>query len=248
MPVTSSQMIWLNSLAVNEKDSDLAKKKMKAGWDRINSKSYAYCLTRGLPISSLMSNQETRQKAKLAVTAKLFHSCQFIDAKKTIKNGYDFAMTVEMILTDYRSHTLEEVLKVLHDLALGRFGKFYERFQAAEIKEAFKQYESDQRTDNLVKVHRIKMHGPSGKPSEEPVLIDGLTPSQYWKKLQEAKKDHQFRTFMEKLDLKIDQSRKDKVTATAERIFEKWTNHERLSMDEQEFLKRHNITNDAESE
>tara|TARA_R100001163_G_C5055794_1_gene192223 strand:+ start:529 stop:891 length:363 start_codon:yes stop_codon:yes gene_type:complete len=82
--------------------------------------------------------------------------CQFVDAKRTLTTDEDIIYTVEAIIEGYPILTIEEFRLICDRMKRGMYGKFYERLKLAEIEEAIRDYEGNQRARVLEEMHTYK--------------------------------------------------------------------------------------------
>ena len=96
------------------------------------------------------------QQTKQILCALVMDLCQFVDAKRTLTTDEDIIYTVEAIIEGYPILTIEEFRLICDRMKRGMYGKFYERLKLAEIEEAIRHYEGNQRAKVLEDMHRYK--------------------------------------------------------------------------------------------
>jgi hypothetical protein len=96
------------------------------------------------------------QQTKQILCALVMDLCQFVDAKRTLTTDEDIIYTVEAIIEGYPILTIEEFRLICDKMKRGQYGKFYERLKLAEIEEAIKHYEGNQRAKVLEDMHTYK--------------------------------------------------------------------------------------------
>jgi len=79
---------------------------------------------------------------RLAMIAMVQKTVNFVDAKKTLDEE-GIILTVETILRNYPTLTLEELRMTCDGMMTGRFGKFYERLKIQEFTECLSKTELD---------------------------------------------------------------------------------------------------------
>ena len=96
------------------------------------------------------------QQTKQILCALVMDLCQFVDAKRTLTTDEDIIYTVEAIIEGYPILTIEEFRLICDSMKRGQYGKFYERLKLAEIEEAIRHYEGNQRAKVLEDMHTYK--------------------------------------------------------------------------------------------
>lgn len=96
------------------------------------------------------------QQTKRMLCAFVMDLCQFVDAKRTLTTDEDIIYTVEAIIEGYPILTIEEFRLICDRMKRGMYGKFYERLKLAEIEEAIRDYEGNQRAKVLEDMHTYK--------------------------------------------------------------------------------------------
>jgi hypothetical protein len=96
------------------------------------------------------------KQTKQILCALLMDLCQFVDAKRTLTTDDDIIYTVEAIIEGYPILTIEEFRLICDKMKRGHYGKFYERLKLAEIEEAIRHYEGNQRAKVLEDMHTYK--------------------------------------------------------------------------------------------
>ncbi len=108
----------------------------------------------GLNIRKSLRLQPVQTKQMLC--AFVMDLCQFVDAKRTLTTDEDIIYTVEAIIEGYPILTIEEFRLICDRMKRGMYGKFYERLKLAEIEEAIRDYEGNQRAKVLEEMHTYK--------------------------------------------------------------------------------------------
>ncbi len=108
----------------------------------ISSQSAKEVILRGTHL-----NQCDKPLSRQVITKKLIEVITYVDANKTIKGDENIISTVLMILEHCKTYNIEEIIRVLENLKMGVYGKFYERLQGPEILDAIRQYEENERCD-----------------------------------------------------------------------------------------------------
>ena len=96
------------------------------------------------------------KQTKQILCALVMDLCQFVDAKRTLTTDEDIIYTVEAIIEGYPILTIEEFRLICDRMKRGQYGKFYERLKLAEIEEAIRHYEGNQRAKVLEDMHTYK--------------------------------------------------------------------------------------------
>ena len=96
------------------------------------------------------------KQTKQILCALVMDLCQFVDAKRTLTTDDDIIYTVEAIIEGYPILTIEEFRLICDRMKRGQYGKFYERLKLAEIEEAIRHYEGNQRAKVLEDLHTYK--------------------------------------------------------------------------------------------
>lgn len=78
---------------------------------------------------------------------------KFVDAKRTIESIDDYLFTVESMIENHPSMTLEEFHLVFIGMKQGEYGQFYERLKTPQILECCRKYEG-LRADILERLNR----------------------------------------------------------------------------------------------
>lgn len=107
------------------------------------------------------------QLARVELTRALKELIQFVDASKTIATSEQFISTVETLLHDFPTLTLEEFYYVFNGIKKGKYGKLYERLKLAEISDCIKIYESGERCD-----FKEVDHKQENEPAKALPLVD----------------------------------------------------------------------------
>ena len=97
------------------------------------------------------------KQTKQILCALVMDLCQFVDAKRTLTTDDDIIYAVEAIIKDFPILTIEEFRLICDRMKRGQHGKFYERLKLAEIAEAIKHYEGNQRAKVLEDMHTYKI-------------------------------------------------------------------------------------------
>ena len=95
-------------------------------------------------------------QTKKILCALVMDLCQFVDAKRTLTTDEDIIYTIEAIIEGYPILTIEEFRLICDRMKRGQYGKFYERLKLAEIEEAIRHYEGNQRAKVLEDMHTYK--------------------------------------------------------------------------------------------
>lgn len=101
----------------------------------------------GTNIRTVMRSEP--QKGRLLLLQGLAELITFMDAKKTISNDSEIQFSVDSMIEDFPSLTIEDFLIVFRNIKKGRYGKFYERLKLAEISDCIREYEATERADYL---------------------------------------------------------------------------------------------------
>ena len=96
------------------------------------------------------------KQTKQILCALVMDLCQFVDAKRTLTTDDDIIYTVEAIIEGYPILTIEEFRLICDRMKRGQYGKFYERLKLAEIEEAIRHYEGNQRAKVLEDLQTYK--------------------------------------------------------------------------------------------
>lgn len=187
---------------------------------------------------------------------KLHYTLQYVDAKKTVRAGHEMQITCEMIIQNCITWGIEEVLSFLDKLAIGKYGKFYERLKGPEIIEAIRKYEADERADVLVELHKnhptdfgdpnfdIKQIEYKGKLFEK---YPGMTIQEIYAAQCRERQNKAMGGLISKaneiIQRKTNENKQEAeyVHSEAQRIFEKLNGNESLTVEEKIFCRRHDI-------
>jgi len=90
-----------------------------------------------------------------ALLKMLFTTVKFLDCKKTLSNDDEVLFTFESLVADFPVFKITEWKYVTDGMKAGKYGKYYERLKASEFREAFIQYESEERSKILESQHKI---------------------------------------------------------------------------------------------
>lgn len=94
-------------------------------------------------------NNNSPGLSRTLLTKGLKDLIEFVDANKTINSNEQLIFTVEALINDFPTLTLEEFYIVFRDIKKGVYGKLFERLKLAEISECLKKYEAGIRADYL---------------------------------------------------------------------------------------------------
>lgn len=92
------------------------------------------------------------EQTRAAIVTLIKNTCDFIDAKKTLRGIDDIILTAQAIEHNHPTLKLEELALVTRDMKAGKFGKFYERLKTAEFLDCICQHEA-RRAEHLERTH-----------------------------------------------------------------------------------------------
>jgi hypothetical protein len=87
---------------------------------------------------------------RMALVKMVADLVQFIDAKKTLATTDQITFSVDSILHDMPTITLEEVRMAFELMKQGKMGKLYERLKTAEIMECLQTYLKEYRRAMII--------------------------------------------------------------------------------------------------
>lgn len=91
-----------------------------------------------------------------ALLKMIFDTVKFLDCKKTLSNEDEVFFTMESLIDDFPVFKITEWKYVTDGMKAGKYGKYYERLKASEFREAFIQYESEERSRILENQHQVE--------------------------------------------------------------------------------------------
>lgn len=91
-----------------------------------------------------------------ALLKMIFDTVKFLDCKKTLSNEDEVFFTMESLIEDFPVFKITEWKFVTDGMKAGKYGKYFERLKASEFRDAFIQYESEERTRILENQHQVE--------------------------------------------------------------------------------------------
>jgi len=93
---------------------------------------------------------------RAALLKMIFDTVKFLDCKKTLSNEDEVFFTMESLIEDFPVFKITEFKYVTDGMKAGKYGKYYERLKASEFRDAFIQYESEERARILENQHSVE--------------------------------------------------------------------------------------------
>lgn len=79
------------------------------------------------------------------IVREIVRASGIIAANKSFSSDEEMELCVDSLITENPQLKIEEIRTVFDNIIKGKYGKFYERFKVAEVMEAFRQYQAEDR-------------------------------------------------------------------------------------------------------